>query len=121
MGRILLLELVGRIDGGLRLTGAVVDVDHVKLRLPGDVAERIPGLELLEVGQRRGVVAGLHGCGAALVEFLRARGFDHPVAAVAAPGGKHHRRGREEQQFRRRESSPHDDRLHDDRLDDDRL
>ena len=99
MGWILLFELVGGIDGGLRLLSAVIDIDHVELRLPGHVAERVAGFELLKVGQRRGVVAASHGRGTAVVEFLGARGFHDPVAAVAASGGQHGRGCRDEHEF----------------------
>ena len=100
MGWILLFELVGSVNGRFRLLSAIVDIDHVELRLTGHVTERVAGFELLKVGQRRGVVAASHGRGAAVVEFLGARGLHDPVAAVAASGGQHGRGSRKQQEFR---------------------
>ncbi len=90
--RVLAFEFLGGLDRGLRLLTAVVEIDEIELGLAREVAEGIARFELLEHGDRAGVVTGLHGFEAAVVEAFRAEILDDLVAA-AATGKQAHRTG----------------------------
>ncbi len=96
MGRVLALELLGRVDRGLGLLALVVEINEVELRLARLGAERVARLERHEILDRARVVRRVHGVLALHVEELGAGVLDRVVAPAAARGGGREARGEQD-------------------------
>src|SRR5215510_355711 len=88
MSGILALELLGGVDGELRLQAAVVEINEIELRLPRLGTERIACREGVEVLDRTRVVLGVHGRVPLLIKELRSLVLDHVAAVAPCEGGR---------------------------------
>ena len=87
MRRVFRLELIGRINGLLRLARLVIELDQIQLCLTCEVAERITGFKVLKNIYCREPVGSLHSLSAEFVKLSWSRGLDYRGGATTRAAG----------------------------------